>query len=77
MNGTIFEVTSRSVPIYYQATYDSTNGYTTSIVYYPEAESEEESNLFAKGYRNILTNAITYDISNINAVPATMNIMLS
>lgn len=71
LDGTIFEVTSRSVPIYYQATYDSTNGYTTSIVYYPEAESEEESNLFAKGYRNILTNAITMSFernyeSNVN-----------
>ena len=30
----------------------------------------------AKFDKTILTNAITYDISNINAVPATMNIML-
>lgn len=59
LDGTIFEITSRSVPIYYKATYNSTDGYTIAIVYYPEAESEEESNLFAQGYRHILTAPIT------------------
>ena len=70
-DGTIFEVTSRSVPIYYQATYDTAGSYTIAVVYYPEAESKTEDDLFAKGYRNILTNAITMSFernyeSNVN-----------